>query len=83
MKSSIQSDSVPAEVQCDHLKTVIAALVEALQDAEGHLEYCGYGDRYERECAEESKLPEKIAAALDLAATVVERTSSNTNSEVA
>jgi hypothetical protein len=37
-------------------------LVEALKAAEEHLSYCGYGDSWERECAED--LPEQISAAL-------------------
>lgn len=44
------------------LTTVVAALIEA----EAHLEYCGYGDRFERECATEEQLPEQIQAALKI-----------------
>jgi len=47
-------------------KKLINTLYEALRDAEQHLEYCGYGDRYERECARDEKLPEKIRKALEL-----------------
>ena len=39
-------------------------LGEALQEASDHLDYCGYGDHWERECATEAKLPQKIEAAL-------------------
>ena len=46
---------------------LIQQLVEALKDAESHLDYCGYGDRWERECAESSKLSGKIAEALNAA----------------
>lgn len=35
--------------------------------AQFQLEYVGYGDSWERSCAIEAKLPEKIQAALDLA----------------
>lgn len=42
----------------------IALLREALEAAEGHLDYTGYGDSWERECADAQGLPEKIAAAL-------------------
>ncbi len=42
-------------------------LREALLAAQAHLDYCGYGDKWERECAEYSKLPEKIQLALDAA----------------
>lgn len=39
-------------------------LREALEDAKKHLDYCGYGDKWERECAKSEKLPQKIEAAL-------------------
>jgi hypothetical protein len=39
-------------------------LLEALQAAQQHLEFCGYGDKWERECATEEKLEELINAAL-------------------
>jgi hypothetical protein len=39
-------------------------LLEVLKLAEQHLEYCGYGDSYERECARDEKLPQKIATAI-------------------
>lgn len=39
-------------------------LLEALRAAHDHLEYSGYGDKWEMECAEHNKLPEKIQAAL-------------------
>jgi len=42
-------------------------LAEALAEAASHLDYCGYGDKWERECAYSSKLPEKIEEALKLA----------------
>lgn len=45
----------------------IKQLSEALQAAKEHLEYCGYGDSYEREGARLAGLPEKIDAALALA----------------
>lgn len=44
----------------------IKVLLEALKAAQEHLEYCGYGDRWERECAKESKLKEKIDHAIEL-----------------
>lgn len=39
-------------------------LLEALKEARDHLEYCGYGDKWERECAQEAKLSQKIDAAV-------------------
>jgi hypothetical protein len=43
---------------------VARQLERALKAASEHLDYCGYGDSWERECAQASKLPEKIEAAL-------------------
>jgi hypothetical protein len=36
-------------------------LTKALKVASDHLDYCGYGDSWERECARAAKLPEQIA----------------------
>lgn len=46
-------------------RKLIQQLVDALQEASDHLEYCGYGDNWERECALEAKLPQKIELALE------------------
>jgi len=45
---------------------LINTLGNALQMAYDHLEYYGYGDSWERECAIEEKLPEMIKSALEL-----------------
>ncbi len=42
----------------------IKALVKALEAARDHLDYCGYGDSWERQCAED--LPDEIETALNL-----------------
>lgn len=47
---------------------LIRTLHAALEAASEHLDYCGYGDSWERECAREAKLPEQIEAALAEAA---------------
>lgn len=39
-------------------------LLAALKDAVEHLEYCGYGDSWERECAYSEKLPERLNAVI-------------------
>ena len=48
----------------------LVKLVAALREAAAHLEYCGYGDSWERECAFDrshgQNLPEQIAEALEL-----------------
>jgi hypothetical protein len=50
--------------EMDALRAKVKVLVEALSDAQNHLDYCGWGDKWERECAIEGKLPNKIASAL-------------------
>ncbi len=47
------------------LEREVTLLRTALQAASDHLDYCGYGDKWERECAQESKLPENIARVLE------------------
>jgi hypothetical protein len=39
-------------------------LFEALVLAQSHLDYCGYGDSWERECAQASGIEKKIDAAI-------------------
>ena len=46
-------------------KEKIKLLRDALDLAWKHLDYCGYGDSWERECARSSKLDEKIADAME------------------
>lgn len=46
------------------LKAAVKSLLEALQEAQAHLEFCGYGDSYERDVADSAKLPERIEAAI-------------------
>ncbi len=45
------------------------ALYIALEEAKDHLEYCGYGDAWERSCAleGEDRLDKKIENALEMA----------------
>lgn len=47
-------------------KEIIKQLKKALTNAQEHLEYCGYGDNWERECAESSDLAGTISKALAL-----------------
>lgn len=51
---------------------VMTQLYNALQAAEDHLSYCGYGDKWERECAEQRGLEKQISAALVAAKKVLE-----------
>lgn len=44
-------------------------LLATLKLAHEHLEYCNYGDAWERECAEAAKLSEKIEEAIKEAET--------------
>ncbi len=41
------------------------ALYTALNEAVSHLVYSNYGDSWERECAEHSKLPDRLDAVLE------------------
>ncbi len=43
----------------------IDELYSTLEKAASHLDYCGYGDNWERECAREQGLPELINKALE------------------
>jgi len=42
------------------LLTEYKQLAILFQEAVAHLEYCGYGDWYEKSCAMEDKLPERL-----------------------
>lgn len=44
---------------------MIQKLLEVLEAAYDHLEYCGYGDSWERECARDANLPNKIYSTLE------------------
>lgn len=46
------------------LEKVVLELYQTLQDAWDHLEFCGYGDKWESECADLAELPDKIAATM-------------------
>lgn len=54
----------------DDVEKINEELLEALIAAEEHLSYCGYGDSWERECAEASNLPTKIGTAIKNATNV-------------
>ena len=49
------------------LPNIVSRLKEALKAARDHLEYCGYGDRWERECAYDRGLPDLINQAIEQA----------------
>jgi len=46
------------------LEVSLKEAVDMLKEAHDHLEYCGYGDKWERECAREDKLDERIVNVL-------------------
>lgn len=54
-------------------RLVIKLLVEALNEAHKHLEYCEYGDLWERKCAVHDGLDAKIRSALDVGNKTLER----------
>jgi hypothetical protein len=49
----------------DEKDVLIKILGDALQSASQHLDYCGYGDKWERECAKEEGLRDKVTGALE------------------
>jgi hypothetical protein len=55
------------ELERTETKELIRDLYNALDSAKSHLEYCGYGDAWERECAEEQKIPEFVEAVMERA----------------
>ena len=52
------------EKEIERLKHKTKTLHEALEAASDHLDYCGYGDSWERECAIANGLEEQITKAL-------------------
>lgn len=46
------------------LEVRLAIAERLLKSATDHLEFCGYGDSYERECAREAHLPQNLDAYL-------------------
>ena len=70
----LETDSGTAEIydvevvlfkDYDALLIKYTELLETLKKAHEHLEYCGYGDSWESECAEAIGLPDLIEAALE------------------
>lgn len=59
-----------AEYEQSH--KLVERLKETLLAAQSHLDYCGYGDKWERECAREEKLEERINDALSAAGAIME-----------
>ena len=52
------------QAACDSLHAENQVLRTALSAASDHLDYCGYGDQWERECAVEQGLEQLISEAL-------------------
>lgn len=64
LQKAFEAGRGPAIKLATKLATKVA---ESLVEAEHHLEWTGYGDRYERECARESKLMVHIEGAIKAA----------------
>jgi chromosome segregation ATPase len=56
-----------ATAEIGSLREALKQTREALNDAKEHLDYCGWGDSWERECAKAQGLEPKVDAALDAA----------------
>lgn len=63
-KSAIAAELGFRDAELDRFRARIAEVEGALKEAVDHLEYCGYGDSWERSCAFEARLPERLKAAL-------------------
>ena len=50
--------------QIEAMREAALEMYEALDAAQAHLDFCGYGDEYERDCAREKGLPDQISIAL-------------------
>ena len=46
------------------VKATLRLVISVLKESQEHHEFCGWGDRYERECALNSGLDEKIDEAI-------------------
>lgn len=53
-----------AATELRRLHEVNVELLEVLEAAKEHLDYVGYGDSWERECAHDARLPERIESAI-------------------
>lgn len=49
------------------------ALFDAFEEAKTHLEWTGYGDSWERECAYDGNLPQTIDKAYEMASAIIEK----------
>jgi hypothetical protein len=65
LDSTDAKDSLAPEGETSAVKPTYEELVKGLSDAIEHLNYCGWGDRWERECAENlrKELPELLKKA--------------------
>jgi hypothetical protein len=59
--SGSMTDKEHTKLAAKHAKELVALLAEA----RNHLEYTGYGDSWERSCAVETKLPERLNEMLE------------------
>lgn len=57
----------------DSYRVLAKQLYAALEDASVHLEWCGYGDIYERSFAREARLQEKIEKVLEAAKLLLDK----------
>lgn len=53
-------------------KDDLQKIIDALDLAYEHLEYCGWGDAWERECATHNKFPQQIEEALKIGKSILE-----------
>ncbi len=65
VRNALYGETVQHLARCYLARAKVARkLHKTLQMASDHLDFCCYGDEYERECAETQGLEKKIGAAL-------------------
>ncbi len=66
-KAARQEENRAKRTEIERRAAAYPDLLEALKAASDHLDYCGYGDSWERECAVASGLEKQIEDALEKA----------------
>jgi len=61
----------PKKLSDAELKELFLLFIEAAN----HLEYCSYGDNYERECARDDKLPKRVNSMVIKLSSILEKES--------
>ena len=60
----LEEAALANQARADRAEALLAKATKGLRAAVDHLDFCGYGDTYERECADALKLPKRLDALL-------------------